>query len=165
MGIAEHAAFLEGQSGRALTDFTYSDTDYARVRSLIGLEKLRGVRDPALRRTCWALYWICEASGGAHPEAPRAELEEWDGTWTRGEDLLEQDRAAAREGLTRDGVSGLLTSDWAGFERKLGIWSAKMFREAGVSVSDAQKAQHRRAFHQILRKKYGRSEAPARSPE
>ena len=163
MDIAEHAARLELASGKKLEDYPYSDADFRRIEALVGLEKLRGVRDQSLRRLCWSLFWVCEARGGAHPAAP-VEMEEWDGTWTTGSELVEQDRRAAELGMTRDSVSGLLSAEWAGFERKMGEWSARMFSTAGVAVSDAQKAQHRREFHRILRKKYGRSEAPARSP-
>lgn len=164
MGLAEHAAILEERSGHKLSEFAYSDEGFRGMADLRRLEKLRGVQEPGLRSLCWGLYWICEAKHGAHPEQP-TETPEWDGSWTTGEELVEQNRVAARLGLTRDGVSGLLSAEWAGFETRLAKWVSRMFQESGVAVSDAQKAQHRRLFHTKLRKLYGRSEAPARAPE
>jgi hypothetical protein len=163
--IAEHAARLERESGKSLAAYPYTHEDYARRAALPrGLDQLRAVQDEPMRRTLWALYWLVEAAEGKHPAARQsADLDEWDGAWDPEQRRREEDHVSRRMHLTREGLDGLLEREWSGFEVKMGIASSNRFGQTGSLMSDARKAQHRRKFHEILRKKYGRSEAPQRS--
>ena len=144
MTIAETAARLEHESGCALADFPYSDEDYRRVSQLSGLDKLRGVRDPHLRKLCWALYWITEATS----PPPRTQSDEW----RMGED----DFDATRTGIPPE-TNGVLRSEWDSFNKKMDRWAAKRYRETGVMVSDSEKREHTSRFAAICRKRYGAS--------
>lgn len=47
----------EGPNGERLEKYPYSPDDAARVHELHGLDKLRGIEDPELRRMLFNMYW------------------------------------------------------------------------------------------------------------
>jgi hypothetical protein len=140
MTIAARASRLELDSGKRLEDYPYSDDDFRRVTKLIGLDRLRGVRDYSLRRLCWALYWITEAS------SPPPRSDEWR--------MDDDDFDPSRPKLPPE-TNGLLRAEWDGFNKRLDSWAAKRYRETGVMVSDSDRRVHTARFAAILRKRYG----------
>jgi hypothetical protein len=150
--IADRASTLEHESGYTPADFPYREGDYRNIASLTGLDKLRGVRDASLRRLCWSLYWICEATS---PPARVAGDE-----WRMGDDDF--DTSSSR---VPPEINGVLRAEWDGFNKKLDRWAAARYRETGVMVSDSEKRDHTSRFAAVCRKRYGASYPEASAPE
>lgn len=144
MGPMERAERLERDSGKRLDDYPYSDEDYARMKSLRGLDMLRGVRESALRKMCWGLYWICEGV-----KAPRdMQGDEWR--------MSDEDFDTSSPRIPPE-TNGILRAEWSGFNKRMDVWAAKRYRETGVMVSDSEKREHTSRFAAICRKLYGAS--------
>lgn len=84
------------------------------------------------------------------PTTYEPEREEHDERWNA-------DRQARAMGVSREVVNAWLRANWIDFEKKLDEHGKKRWAEAGLTVTDAEKATHRRKFHDLLRREFGRS--------